>query len=75
MAYTCYDETAWYFAIAVDTPVGVKAASSLTHTGYILELSVPAAQFPGGVITPDAVYGLDITIDDVDRFEDYSELT
>ncbi len=147
-AYTCYDETAWYFAIAVDTPMvvnnatstsiirdsielcvdlrspeekakygikapnflanqyphvvqyllapattqspttwvskgsgdaamltGVKASSSLTNTGYIIEMSVPAAQFPGGVITPDAVYGIDITVDDVDRFEDWSELT
>jgi lysophospholipase L1-like esterase len=147
-AYTSYDDNAWYFAIAVDTPVvvntatstsiirdsielhvdlrspeekakygnkapnflanqyphvvqyllapataqspttwvgkgsgdadmltGVKAASSLTNTGYIIEMSVPAALFPSGVITPDAVYGLDITVDDVDRFEDWSELT
>lgn len=147
-AYTCYDDKAWYFAIAVETPVvvntpastsiirdcielhvdlrspeekakyglqapnflanhyghvvqyllapataaspmtwidkgsgdatmltGVKVASSLNNTGYIIELSVPAAQFPGGAITPDAVYGLDITVDDVDRFEDWSELT
>ncbi len=54
---------------------GVKVASSLTNTGYIIEMAVPAAQFPGGVITPGTTFGLDFTVDDVDRFEDWSDLT
>jgi len=52
----------------------VTVASSLTKTGYILEMSVPAHLFANGVIPAGATYGLDITIDDVDRYRRWPDL-
>lgn len=50
-------------------------ASSLTNSGYILEIKIPAGLFPDEGLTPGKIYGLDISVDDVDRFSNWSELT
>lgn len=52
---------------------GVKVASTLTNFGYQLEFSVPAARFPGGVITPSSRIGFDISAVNVDRHANYVE--
>ena len=146
VAYACYDDAGWYFALEVQTPVvhntpqsdgvardclelhldlrtpearaaakdslflgngtlrvgqllfspatadmpqgwiamgsgdkqlleGVVFASSLTNTGYILEIMLPAGHFPAQGLMPGRSYGLDISVDDVDRFSRWSELT
>ena len=53
---------------------GLVCRSSLTNTGYILECQIPAARFPNGALVPGATYGLDFSVNDVDRFENWNDL-
>jgi lysophospholipase L1-like esterase len=53
---------------------GVQIASTPTKTGYQLECCIPKAQFPANGLVAGARYGLDITIDDLDRFERWCDL-
>ena len=53
---------------------GFAYASTQTNTGYILECMIPAKQLPEGGLKPGATYGLDFTVNDVDRFESWADL-
>ena len=50
---------------------GVTIASAPTKVGYIIEVRIPAAHFPGGVITPGLCVGFDFATVNVDRQDNY----
>jgi lysophospholipase L1-like esterase len=50
---------------------GVTIASAPTKVGYIIEVRVPAAHFPGGVLAPGLSVGFDFAAINVDRQDNY----
>lgn len=50
---------------------GVTVASAPTKVGYIIEVRVPAAHFPDGVIKPGQCVGFDFATVNVDRHDNY----
>ena len=52
---------------------GCQAASSVTGSGYIIELRIPAEKFPAGKITPGTSIGFDLTVNNLDRSDNFQE--
>ena len=53
---------------------GTSLASSTNNTGYILEFSVPASQFPGGTIAPGMTVPFDFAVNDFDRNDSWADI-